>query len=192
MNSGLISRPKITDATTSERSSGFQRYKQNADSWTEMELDCLWVGIRKYGQRNWNAILADPRMILLRKRTPQELSARWDQEVLKIFPTAQALPIRRVHEEVKNQSVSKSTIDINMPSQNYCTLDSHNQLPIFINVNSSLTQMLNSTPQKASTEIESRKMHHSSSSLMLLPPAVEMDGAGRENGNSKENPIEIE
>lgn len=49
-------------------------------NWSELELDALWIGVRRYGQHNWSSILADPRMYILKKRTPQELATKWNEE----------------------------------------------------------------------------------------------------------------
>lgn len=56
--------------------------------WSELELDVLWVAVRRHGQGNWEAILADPNIKLLKNKTPQELATRWIKESQKIFPSA--------------------------------------------------------------------------------------------------------
>ena len=70
--------------------------REYTDSWSEFELDALWVGVRRHGQDNWESILEDPLMGLLKNKTPQDLYRRWEKETLKIFPSAVPLSTRNV------------------------------------------------------------------------------------------------
>ncbi|KAK7243812.1 hypothetical protein RIF29_38624 [Crotalaria pallida] len=63
---------------------------QGADGWSEYELDALWVGVRRHGQHNWEAILTDPVTTLLNNKSPLELSKKWEEEIEKVFPMATA------------------------------------------------------------------------------------------------------
>jgi hypothetical protein len=60
---------------------------QNSQAnWSENELDALWIAVRKYGIENWEAVLQDPSMQILRNKTAEGLAIRWEKEVFKIFP----------------------------------------------------------------------------------------------------------
>ncbi|EPS68656.1 chromatin remodeling complex subunit, partial [Genlisea aurea] len=54
------------------------------DYWSEDELDYLWIGIRRHGRGNWEAMLHDPRLKFSKLKTAEELASRWEEEQLKI------------------------------------------------------------------------------------------------------------
>lgn len=54
-------------------------------TWSEEELDFLWIGVRRHGRGNWDAMLKDPRLHFLLWRSPRELAQRWDEEQTKHF-----------------------------------------------------------------------------------------------------------
>ncbi|KAL8099307.1 uncharacterized protein LOC141700314 isoform X2 [Apium graveolens] len=58
---------------------------QMPTTWSEEELDFLWIGVRRHGRGNWDTMLKDPRLHFLLWRSPQELAQRWDEEQTKHF-----------------------------------------------------------------------------------------------------------
>ncbi|KAK1356279.1 Myb-like domain-containing protein [Heracleum sosnowskyi] len=58
---------------------------QMPTTWSEEELDFLWIGVRRHGRGNWDTMLKDPRLHFLLWRSPQELAQRWDEEQAKHF-----------------------------------------------------------------------------------------------------------
>ncbi|KAF7824400.1 protein CHROMATIN REMODELING 4 isoform X1 [Senna tora] len=54
-------------------------------TWSEIELDALWVGVRRYGQENWDTILADSSLRVLKYKTPQDMRMKWKEELHKIL-----------------------------------------------------------------------------------------------------------
>lgn len=59
--------------------------KSKVDGWSEDELDCLWIGVRRHGRGNWDAILRDPRLKFSKYKTLEDLSARWEEEQVKML-----------------------------------------------------------------------------------------------------------
>ncbi|XP_020539762.1 protein CHROMATIN REMODELING 4 isoform X2 [Jatropha curcas] len=55
------------------------------DVWLEEELDFLWIGVRRHGQGNWEAMLRDPSLSFSKHKTIEDLSRRWEKERLKIL-----------------------------------------------------------------------------------------------------------
>lgn len=55
------------------------------ESWTEDELDALWIGVRRHGRGNWETMLRDPKLKFSKHRLPEDLSSRWAEEQLKIL-----------------------------------------------------------------------------------------------------------
>nr|XP_043613422.1 uncharacterized protein LOC122585358 isoform X2 [Erigeron canadensis] len=53
--------------------------------WSEEELDFLWIGVRRHGKGNWDAILRDPRLHFTSWRSPRELAEQWAAEQSKLF-----------------------------------------------------------------------------------------------------------
>ena len=70
---------------TGSGSSSLMKKKSKIDSWSEDELDFLWIGVRRHGRGNWDAMLRDPRLIFSKFMTAEDLSARWEEEQLKII-----------------------------------------------------------------------------------------------------------
>ncbi|XP_057510712.1 LOW QUALITY PROTEIN: protein CHROMATIN REMODELING 4-like [Actinidia eriantha] len=69
---------------TGSGSSSLMKKKSKIDSWSEDELDFLWIGVRRHGRGNWDAMLRDPRLSFSKFMTAEDLSARWEEEQLKI------------------------------------------------------------------------------------------------------------
>ncbi|KAK2967130.1 hypothetical protein RJ640_006839 [Escallonia rubra] len=70
---------------TGSGSSNLQKKKPMKDIWSEDELDFLWVGVRRHGRDNWDAMLRDPRLKFSKFRTADDLSGRWEEEQHKIL-----------------------------------------------------------------------------------------------------------
>ncbi|KAK8951783.1 hypothetical protein KSP39_PZI003858 [Platanthera zijinensis] len=56
-----------------------------SSEWSEDELDFLWIGVRRHGADNWNAILGDPKLQFARSRFPKDLALQWEKEQKKLF-----------------------------------------------------------------------------------------------------------
>ncbi|TKY65377.1 CHROMATIN REMODELING 4 [Spatholobus suberectus] len=64
----------------------FQEYlKPHPIMWSEEELDFLWIGVRRHGRGNWDAMLRDPRLQFSPLRVPGDLAERWEDEQLKLL-----------------------------------------------------------------------------------------------------------
>ncbi|XP_073102648.1 uncharacterized protein [Elaeis guineensis] len=61
------------------------KFKSNADEWSEEELDFLWIGVRRYGVNNWNAMLRDPKLCFMNSRVAEDLAERWNLEQSKLL-----------------------------------------------------------------------------------------------------------
>lgn len=70
---------------TGSGSNGLLMKKSKIDIWLEDELDHLWIGVRRHGKGRWEAMLRDPRLKFSKFRTAENLSARWEEEELKIL-----------------------------------------------------------------------------------------------------------
>ncbi|XP_051148613.1 uncharacterized protein LOC127263559 [Andrographis paniculata] len=58
-------------------------------NWTEAELDCLWIGVRRHGRGNWDAILRDRRLQFSPWKMPRDLADRWQEEQSRLFSQSQ-------------------------------------------------------------------------------------------------------
>ncbi|KAL7210871.1 hypothetical protein ACSBR2_013862 [Camellia fascicularis] len=70
---------------TGSGSSKLLKKKSKTGIWSEDELDFLWIGVWRHGRGNWDAILQDRRLIFSKFKTAEDLSARWEEEQLKIM-----------------------------------------------------------------------------------------------------------
>ncbi|XP_038691131.1 protein CHROMATIN REMODELING 4-like isoform X2 [Tripterygium wilfordii] len=90
---------------TGSGSSNLHRKKSKSDGWSEDELDFLWVGVRRHGRGNWDAMLRDPRIKFSKYKTTEDLAARWEEEQLKILD-GPSLPIPRLMKPTKSTKSS--------------------------------------------------------------------------------------
>ncbi|XP_037493790.1 protein CHROMATIN REMODELING 4 isoform X2 [Jatropha curcas] len=70
---------------TGSASNSLYRKKSRADGWAEDELDFLWIGVRRHGRGNWDAMLKDPRLRFSKYKAAEDLAARWEEEQMKIL-----------------------------------------------------------------------------------------------------------
>ncbi|KAI6695497.1 hypothetical protein NL676_023207 [Syzygium grande] len=61
------------------------KLKPYVDMWSEEELDVLWIGVRRYGKNNWDAMLRDPRLHFSPCRVARDLADRWEAEQIKLL-----------------------------------------------------------------------------------------------------------
>ncbi|CAI9295520.1 unnamed protein product [Lactuca saligna] len=61
--------------------------KKENFTWSEDELDFLWIGVRRHGIGNWDSMLRDPRLHFAYPRSPRELAERWEEEQSKLLIT---------------------------------------------------------------------------------------------------------
>lgn len=70
---------------TQSAMSKFFKKRLKVDAWSEDELDALWIGVRRYGKGNWDAMLRDPKLKFSKHRIAEDLSTRWTEEQHKIM-----------------------------------------------------------------------------------------------------------
>ncbi|KAJ1701022.1 hypothetical protein LUZ63_000801 [Rhynchospora breviuscula] len=68
------------------------RKRLKLDAWSEEELDSLWIGVRRHGRGNWDAMLRDPKLTFSKYRNPEDLAAKWPEELLKILDESSSKP----------------------------------------------------------------------------------------------------
>ncbi|GAB4840765.1 hypothetical protein Ancab_021527 [Ancistrocladus abbreviatus] len=66
-------------------SSSSLKRKSKFEDWSDDELDSLWIGVRRHGRGNWDAMLRDARLKFSKHKTQNDLAARWEEEQLKIL-----------------------------------------------------------------------------------------------------------
>ncbi|KAL8460161.1 hypothetical protein ACS0TY_031898 [Phlomoides rotata] len=54
-------------------------------TWSEEELDSLWIGVRRHGRGNWEAILRDWRLNFSAWKMPRDLAEKWAEEQSQLF-----------------------------------------------------------------------------------------------------------
>ncbi|XP_027349361.1 uncharacterized protein LOC113860971 isoform X2 [Abrus precatorius] len=68
-----------------ERGKFQENLKPHPIMWSEEELDYLWIGVRRHGRGNWDAMLRDQRLRFSPLRVPGDLAERWEDEQLKLL-----------------------------------------------------------------------------------------------------------
>lgn len=68
-----------------ERGNFQENFMPHRIVWSEEELDFLWIGVRRYGRGNWDAMLRDPRLRFSPLRAPWELAEKWEEEQSKLL-----------------------------------------------------------------------------------------------------------
>uniref|UniRef100_A0A453Q2Q8 Myb-like domain-containing protein n=2 Tax=Aegilops tauschii subsp. strangulata TaxID=200361 RepID=A0A453Q2Q8_AEGTS len=64
---------------------GTYSYRRRQVTWSEEELDFLWIGVRRYGTNNWNAMLRDTRLRFSSSRMAEDLAKQWNKEQKKLL-----------------------------------------------------------------------------------------------------------
>jgi hypothetical protein len=82
-NKFLGGNPSVSHKTTEKL--GTYSYKRRSAPWSEEELNFLWIGVRRYGVNNWNAMLRDTRLHFSNSRMPDDLAKQWDKEQTKLL-----------------------------------------------------------------------------------------------------------
>lgn len=90
---------------TGSGSGNMFRKKSKNEIWSEDELDFLWIGVRRHGRGNWEAMLRDPRLKFSKYKTTEDLSVRWEEEQLKLFDGL-AFPIPKSAKPTKSTKSS--------------------------------------------------------------------------------------
>ncbi|PKA59213.1 hypothetical protein AXF42_Ash001306 [Apostasia shenzhenica] len=62
--------------------------------WSEEELDFLWIGVRRHGTENWDAMLRDPKLRFAPSRIPEDLALQWVKEQRKLSSGILYPPVR--------------------------------------------------------------------------------------------------
>ncbi|CAN6486047.1 unnamed protein product [Victoria cruziana] len=62
-----------------------ERTQMYTNFWSEEELDSLWIGVRRYGRDNWNAMLRDPKLHFSECRIANDLAEQWKMEQKKLL-----------------------------------------------------------------------------------------------------------
>lgn len=81
MHDSIVSQAR----SLNEMGSFDDKFKPYNTMWSEEELDYLWIGVRRYGRDNWNAILMDPRLHFSSWRVARDLAMRWKEEQSKLL-----------------------------------------------------------------------------------------------------------
>ncbi|XVE67559.1 hypothetical protein DITRI_Ditri08aG0170200 [Diplodiscus trichospermus] len=79
--------------------------KSKVEGWSEDELDFLWIGVRRHGRGNWDAMLRDPRLKFSNCKTSEDLATRWEEEQLKILD-GPAFPVPKLTRPTKTTKSS--------------------------------------------------------------------------------------
>ncbi|KAI3446626.1 hypothetical protein Pfo_003291 [Paulownia fortunei] len=86
----ILTRARAVKGNTSSFLDRFE----SPTTWSEEELDCLWIGVRRHGRGNWDAILRDRRLHFLPWKTPRDLAERWQEEQSQHF---YGMPVSQVN-----------------------------------------------------------------------------------------------
>ncbi|XP_057767318.1 uncharacterized protein LOC130987705 isoform X2 [Salvia miltiorrhiza] len=71
-------------AVRGSRSSFLDKFEYPT-TWLDEELDSLWIGVRRHGRGNWDAILGDRRLHFLPWKTSWDLAERWQVEQSRLL-----------------------------------------------------------------------------------------------------------
>ncbi|XWS40468.1 hypothetical protein CRYUN_Cryun18bG0142500 [Craigia yunnanensis] len=86
-------------------SGNLYKKKSKVEDWSEDELDFLWIGVRRHGRGNWDAMLRDPRIKFSKYKTLEDLATRWEEEQLKILD-GPAFPVPKFTKSTKTTKLS--------------------------------------------------------------------------------------
>ncbi|XWS55388.1 hypothetical protein CRYUN_Cryun10bG0170000 [Craigia yunnanensis] len=90
---------------TGSGSGNLYKKKPKIEGWSEDELDFLWIGVRRLGRGNWDAMLRDPRLKFSKYKISEDLATRWEEEQLKILD-GPAFPVPKFTKSTKTTTPS--------------------------------------------------------------------------------------
>lgn len=162
----------MVQSASTRRPSGYLKIKTkdnaNGVEWNGMELDALWIGVRRYGQAKWEQILGDPylRKYFNKKKTPYDLYTKWKAHHQKISSSSPKPP--------KNGVTHPSAVPLSPP----------------------LMAAARRNPNNAAISIRNRtganSPHSSSSSSAAAGPALNNNNMNMMNPNGDEdNPARL-
>ncbi|XP_078436560.1 chromatin remodeling 4 isoform X2 [Wolffia australiana] len=102
---------KVLESIMMRTGSSGARKRPKPEPWTEDELDLLWIGVRRHGRGNWDAMLRDPKLKFSKHRLPEELSARWAEEQVRIMDEpAKSTPASSTLPPLSNGMMSRALV----------------------------------------------------------------------------------
>ncbi|OMO92368.1 SNF2-related protein [Corchorus olitorius] len=98
---------------TGSGSGNLYKKKSKVEGWSEDELDFLWIGVRRHGRGNWDAMLRDPRLKFSKYKSSEDLASRWEEEQLKLLdgPAFTAPKFNKPTKTTKSSSLFPSIPD---------------------------------------------------------------------------------
>ncbi|KAM6577262.1 hypothetical protein CsatB_029099 [Cannabis sativa] len=84
-SSSILRHKLILDGIVNKARASKDKSKLLTSFWTEEELDSLWIGVRRYGRDNWDAMLRDPRLQFQPCKMARELAEQWEDEQFKLL-----------------------------------------------------------------------------------------------------------
>ncbi|KAM0945045.1 putative transcription factor MYB-HB-like family [Dioscorea sansibarensis] len=84
-----------------------EKFRRYSIDWSEEELDFLWIGVRRHGLDNWNAMLRDPRLCFMESRSAMDLAERWEFEQRKLFNGSFSQPVNLPRPGITHIPLSK-------------------------------------------------------------------------------------
>ncbi|XP_043712930.1 uncharacterized protein LOC122661560 isoform X2 [Telopea speciosissima] len=91
MLDNIVTREK---ALKGDQGCWLDKSKGSANAWSEEELDSLWIGVRRHGRGNWDAMLRDPRLHFSVWRVAKDLAEQWDDEQSQLLSGMLIQPAR--------------------------------------------------------------------------------------------------
>ncbi|KAL3819573.1 hypothetical protein ACJIZ3_005478 [Penstemon smallii] len=85
MLDNILTRARAVRVKNNTSNFPYNNFEPPTTTWSEEELDCLWIGVRRHGKGNWDAMLRDPRLRFLPLKTPRDLAQRWVEEQSQLF-----------------------------------------------------------------------------------------------------------
>ncbi len=98
----IVSRPRSLNG----RGSIQHQFELNMVMWCEEELDFLWIGVRRHGRDNWDALLRDPRLHFSSLKVARDLAERWEEEQSKLLNGTHVSQFR--YSDIQNNSWNNS------------------------------------------------------------------------------------
>ncbi|XP_010264052.1 PREDICTED: protein CHROMATIN REMODELING 4-like [Nelumbo nucifera] len=92
-----VARGRALKGSMACSSDKLQGYKT---AWSEEELDFLWIGVRRHGRDNWEAMLRDSGLHFSTWRVAKNLEEKWDEEQSKLLNGALFQPLRLASQQV--------------------------------------------------------------------------------------------
>ncbi|KAF3335805.1 Protein CHROMATIN REMODELING 4 [Carex littledalei] len=161
--------------------------------WSEEELDFLWIGVRRYGVNNWEAILRDPHFRFTKFKTVEDLAARWEVEQRRLFscplPAPVTHPLPRNTHWYSHSKTARPFGDQYLEGSSYRAYNSSSGRSWHQSVGPGMVPMPDLIPRRGRAKYQTRRAPKAQTVTRTSSPSISNQPLGNINISTRDNDL---